>query len=113
MSYRYFATLQKTAKRGKTTNQTGEYGEYGRVPTDGEVYQDYKMMKLLTDNKFMCWEASKRLQSLTFQNRCSRFTAKNLKNFVLCYEFPQPVLIARKTYLLHAKKTLKEVGGET
>ncbi len=27
----------------------------------------------------------------------------------MCYDFPQPVLIARKTYLLHAKNTLKEV----
>ena len=80
-----------------TTFPTGGVVKYIKMSND-------KMMKL-------CGGASsfKRLHSLTFQNRCSRFTAKNLNNFGLCYDFPQPVLIARKTYLLHAKNTLKEV----
>ncbi len=109
MSYRYFATLQKTAKRGKIGKDENRTGESGRVPTGGvgsTVYQDDKMMKLLTDNKFMCWEASKRLHSLTFQNRCSRFPAKNLKNLACFY---LPVLIARKpTYCM--KKDSKGGG---
>ncbi len=71
MSYRYFAKLQKTARRGKKGKDDKSDG---RVRTGSD-----KMMKLLPANKFMFWEASKRLHSLTFLNRCSRFTAKNLK----------------------------------